>query len=137
MVEISRVLKPGGIFVASTFLKTFSPLGELLGDDFVRPLNQVCKQMHLSYTVCLVYHQHAGCFLLQVLHSSSKGSVATPHPGWQLVQVALQLSSTRSLPYRWWEEQELRDLTASMGLQNFSRHRNNRFILFAVSKPSS
>lgn len=42
MVEISRVLKPGGIFVASTFLKTFSPLGEFLGDDVVRPLNQVC-----------------------------------------------------------------------------------------------
>lgn len=41
MVEISRVLKPGGIFVASTFLKTFSPLGEFLGDDVVRPLNQV------------------------------------------------------------------------------------------------
>lgn len=41
MVEISRVLQPGGVFVASTFLKTFSPLGELLGDDTVRPLNQV------------------------------------------------------------------------------------------------
>ncbi len=47
----------------------------------------------------------------------------------------LQLSSSRSLPYRWWEEQELRDLTASMGLQNFQRHRQNRFIMFAVSKP--
>ncbi|DBA74996.1 TPA: hypothetical protein ACH3X1_010339 [Trebouxia sp. C0004] len=85
MVEISRVLQPGGVFVASTFLKTFSPLGELFGDDAVRPLNQ--------------------------------------------------LSSSRSLPYRWWEEQELRDLTASMGLQNFQRHRQNRFIMFAVSKP--
>ena len=41
MVEISRVLQPGGVFVASTFLKTFSPLGEFLGDDTVRPLNQV------------------------------------------------------------------------------------------------
>ena len=41
MVEISRVLKPGGVFVASTFLKTFSPLGEAFGDDTVRPLNQV------------------------------------------------------------------------------------------------
>lgn len=85
MVEISRVLQPGGIFVASTFLKTFSPLGELFGDDTIRPLNQ--------------------------------------------------LSSSRSLPYRWWEEQELRDLTASMGLQNFQRHRQNRFIMFAVNKP--
>lgn len=49
----------------------------------------------------------------------------------------LQLSSSRSLPYRWWEEQELRDLTASMGLQNFQRHRRNRFILFSVTKPES
>lgn len=87
MVEISRVLRPGGIFVASTFLKSFSQLGELLGDDTVRPLNQ--------------------------------------------------LSSSRSTPYRWWEEQELRDLTASMGLQNFQRHRRNRFILFAVTKPQT
>ncbi|KAL3143218.1 hypothetical protein ABBQ38_002072 [Trebouxia sp. C0009 RCD-2024] len=85
MVEISRVLQPGGVFVASTFLKTFSPLGEFLGDDTVRPLNQ--------------------------------------------------LSSARSTPYRWWEEQELRDLTSSMGLQNFQRHRINRFIMFAVTKP--
>jgi hypothetical protein len=45
MVEISRVLRPGGVFVASTFLKTFSPLGELFGDDTVRPLNQVQSGM--------------------------------------------------------------------------------------------
>ena len=63
MVEISRVLRPGGVFVASTFLKTFSPLGELFGDDTVRPLNQVqpCIQsiafmplsLSLSLCVCL------------------------------------------------------------------------------------
>ena len=47
----------------------------------------------------------------------------------------LQMSAPASAPYRWWEEQELRDLTASMGLQNFQRHRQNRFIMFAVSKP--
>lgn len=45
MVEISRVLQPRGVFVASTFLKTFSPLGEFLGDDTVRPLNQVKARM--------------------------------------------------------------------------------------------
>ena len=59
MVEISRVLRPGGVFVASTFLKTFSPLGELFGDDTVRPLNQVQPGMQsiafmpLSLSVCL------------------------------------------------------------------------------------
>ena len=39
--EISRVLRPGGVFVASTFLKVAAPLGAVLGDDVVRPLNQV------------------------------------------------------------------------------------------------
>ena len=38
---------------------------------------------------------------------------------------------------QWWEEQELRELTATMGLQNFQRHRSNRFIMFSVQKPWS
>lgn len=42
LAEISRVLAPGGVFVASTFLAAAAPLGQLLGnDDLVRPLNQV------------------------------------------------------------------------------------------------
>ncbi len=42
MAEISRVLRPGGVFVASTFLKASAPLGQLLqNDDIVRPLNAV------------------------------------------------------------------------------------------------
>lgn len=35
------MLRPGGVFVASTFLVATAPLGQLLGDDLVRPLNQV------------------------------------------------------------------------------------------------
>ncbi len=64
MVEISRVLRPGGVFVASTFLKTFSPLGELFGDDVVRPLNQVQQLlvmqliafMPLSFCLSLTFY---------------------------------------------------------------------------------
>lgn len=42
IAEISRVLRPGGVFVASTFLKASAPLGQLLqNDDIVRPLNAV------------------------------------------------------------------------------------------------
>ena len=42
VAEISRVLKPGGIFVASTFLKASAPLGQLFdNDDLFRPLNAV------------------------------------------------------------------------------------------------
>lgn len=45
MAEISRVLKPGGVFVASTFLTVFAPLGEVFGDATVRPLSQVSGGM--------------------------------------------------------------------------------------------
>ena len=42
VAEISRVLKPGGMFVASTFLKASAPLGQLFNnDDLFRPLNNV------------------------------------------------------------------------------------------------
>ena len=41
LAEISRVLAPGGVFVASTFLTASAPLGQVLGDDLVRPLSQV------------------------------------------------------------------------------------------------
>ena len=37
--------------------------------------------------------------------------------------------------YRWWEEEELRELSALVGLQNFRRHRTGRFIMFCVTKP--
>ncbi|KAI8476391.1 MAG: S-adenosyl-L-methionine-dependent methyltransferase [Monoraphidium minutum] len=40
LAEISRVLRPGGVFAASTFLTPFAPLGELVGDDAVRPIAQ-------------------------------------------------------------------------------------------------
>ncbi|EIE18993.1 S-adenosyl-L-methionine-dependent methyltransferase [Coccomyxa subellipsoidea C-169] len=87
VAEISRVLRPGGVFVGSTFLKASAPLGQLLNnDDLVRPLNS--------------------------LDPMSGGS-----------------------NYQWWEEAELRELTAAMGLQDFQRHRTNRFIMFAVQKP--
>ncbi|EFJ44161.1 hypothetical protein VOLCADRAFT_106536 [Volvox carteri f. nagariensis] len=41
LAEISRVLAPGGVFVASTFLTATAPLGQVLGDDAVRPLSQL------------------------------------------------------------------------------------------------
>lgn len=48
--EISRVLKPGGVFVGSTFLKVSAPLGQILNnDDLVRPLNAV---RHSSLRIC-------------------------------------------------------------------------------------
>lgn len=41
MAEVARVLRPGGVFVASTFLTATAPLGAVLGDSLVRPLSQV------------------------------------------------------------------------------------------------
>jgi len=40
MAEISRVLRPGGMFVASTFLKAAAPLGEIVGDERAGFLNR-------------------------------------------------------------------------------------------------
>ncbi|GLI62397.1 hypothetical protein VaNZ11_005014 [Volvox africanus] len=91
LAEISRVLAPGGVFVASTFLSATAPLGQVLGDDAVRPLS--------------------------VLDPTTAGGLM-------------------STPYRWWEEQELRDLCTAVGLEDFRRERDWRFIMFAVSKPT-
>lgn len=86
LAEISRVLRPGGVFVASTFLTGISPLGQALGSDaLVRPLRAL-----------------------------------EPSPG----------------AYKWWEEDEIRDLCAAVGLKAFRRERQNRFIMFCVEKPN-
>ena len=37
--------------------------------------------------------------------------------------------------YKWWEEEELRDLCSSVGLESFDRTREWRFILFKARKP--
>lgn len=44
LAEISRVLRPGGVFVASTFLTPVAPLGEVLGDAAVEPFSQAVSQ---------------------------------------------------------------------------------------------
>ncbi|PNH02970.1 hypothetical protein TSOC_011015 [Tetrabaena socialis] len=36
---------------------------------------------------------------------------------------------------KYWEEAELRDLCASVGLAGFRRERDWRFIMFAATKP--
>lgn len=41
LAEISRVLKPGGIFVGTTFLQPLAPLGEIIGDDTVRTMTRM------------------------------------------------------------------------------------------------
>lgn len=53
MAEISRVLKPGGIFVASTFLTPFAPLGEIVGDSTIRPISQVSDIHTCVVVVCV------------------------------------------------------------------------------------
>lgn len=83
------MLKPGGIFVGSTFLNSSAPLGQILGnDELVAPL----KRLEDTYSP---FRQQ----------------------------------------YKFWGERELRDLFASVGLQNFKRHRRVRFILWSVQKP--
>ena len=45
LAEISRVLAPGGVFVASTFMDAGAPLGQIIGDEAVRPLRQVSSDL--------------------------------------------------------------------------------------------
>ena len=86
LAEISRVLKPGGVFVGTTFMYTAAPLEELLGEALSNPLIELEK-------------------------------------------------ATQSLPMRPWQEAELRNLTACVGLDDFTRERSQRFIQFSVRKP--
>lgn len=37
--------------------------------------------------------------------------------------------------YKWWEEDEIRDLCSAVGLVEFQRNRQSRFIMFSVRKP--
>jgi hypothetical protein len=41
--------------------------------------------------------------------------------------------NTRS--FRYWEEDELRDLCSSVGLQGFTRNRSRMYIMFSAIKP--
>ena len=41
VAEVSRVLRPGGVFVGSTFLDAAAPLGDLIGDDAASALASV------------------------------------------------------------------------------------------------
>lgn len=43
MAEITRVLRPGGVLVGTTFLLPLSQLGEIVGDDKLRPFWEVLR----------------------------------------------------------------------------------------------
>eukprot|EP01025_Chloroclados_australasicus_P060582 TRINITY_DN7790_c0_g1_i4.p2 TRINITY_DN7790_c0_g1~~TRINITY_DN7790_c0_g1_i4.p2 ORF type:complete len:393 (-),score=12.85 TRINITY_DN7790_c0_g1_i4:236-1414(-) len=44
--EISRILQPGGVFVASTFLFYFAPIGEIFGDEVLAPWKMLDDQIN-------------------------------------------------------------------------------------------
>lgn len=48
-----------------------------------------------------------------------------------------QLPGASSSGYKWWEEGELKDLAAAVGLADFRRNRDFRFIMFAATKPAA
>ncbi len=73
-----------------------------------------------------------------MLYCSASSAVAAPVYLMRFgVEVTDGVRQNWAFLLQWWEEQELRELTATMGLQNFQRHRSNRFIMFAVQKPQS
>ena len=81
--EMSRVLMKGGVFVGTTFLGTVAPLGDLVGDDLLKPLRAFEPQ---------------------------------------------------SNSFRWWYEDELRQVFEDCGFKFEVIKRKNRYIMFACTK---
>ena len=145
LAEISRVLRPGGVFVASTFLNFTAPLGALVGDEMVQPLNLVGGRWggdsflagesgggDLPYLVA-----PAEAASRQIWSSAPAGF---PHPCPAAATTPPPLPRLQLEPnpraYKWWQEQELKDLCNTVGLLDFRRARSNRFILFSATKPA-
>ena len=72
LTEISRVLKPGGVFVATTFLSPASILGEFVGDDTVAPLSALLQPPRGSYKWCA-----PSCVVVACAEGSADAGVAT------------------------------------------------------------
>ncbi len=70
MAEISRVLRPGGVFVGTTFMGALAPLGEVLGEDVVRPVARVCVLWMMR--MCDVYTHMYICYKMSCVLVSTK-----------------------------------------------------------------
>ena len=108
------MLQPGGIFVASTFLKTFSPLGEFLGDDTVRPLNQVNALMCLHADI-LCYVVLSYC-ITGTLLPGMRAVLNVMHPvmTWLAVVCMPRFSTVRLIAQR--REMSISDHLVLLGL---------------------
>lgn len=164
LAEISRVLRPGGVLVGSTFMSPLAPLGEVLGDDNVRPLVQVRWGSYAGVWGLLGVRT----WVSLSMHTVCLGTVGrVPHPTWgggggggvrRASQAhALPLAphshasaaahcraaqglnpfSSRSNMYRSWEEAELKELCETVGLTGFARNRSRQFIMWSATKPGS
>lgn len=47
------------------------------------------------------------------------------------------LDNSQNSAYKFWNEQELKELCTRMGLKGWQQKRNLRFIMFCVQKPES
>ena len=164
IAEIARVLKPGGVFVASTILSAVSPLGQLIGDDNTRFLSQFVPMLFPGTARAYKWCAAVACAALRILgaarlhagpalqpscshghahvhHHSRDSHDLHAHASAQLSQpiasqaAAIWLTGAHRRSCARWEEAEIKDLCATMGLKDYRRHRNNRFILFTVRKP--
>ncbi|KIY98469.1 putative methyltransferase [Monoraphidium neglectum] len=157
LAEISRVLRPGGVFVASTFLTPFAPIGELLGDDTVRPISQALERTPWARGRAATYRQWEqaelrelagqvglawrGCVRANrfILFAADKpwlggSGGGRPGPPSSLVK-ALNPFSGANGTIRYWDEGELVDLVNSVGLEGYARDRARMFVMFAATKP--
>eukprot|EP00798_Chlamydomonas_sp_ICE-L_P021013 gene21013-27874_t len=119
LAEISRVLKPGGVFVASTFMGPSVPWAALA------EISRVLKPGGVFVASTFMVPSAP---LGQALGSDDMvrplNDVLPNFP-----------AGVGSEQYKWWQEDELRDLCDSVGLEGFERQRTWRFIMFCVRKP--
>jgi len=103
MAEISRVLKPGGIFVASTFLTPFAPLGELVGDATIRPISQVREGGDGEMCECVLSGgsglDHVGGRSLK----TGRGANDTSYHAWHGACGCVRVGEECGWICRWWQ----------------------------------
>lgn len=145
MAEISRILKPGGVFVATTFL---SPI-PYFGNNDIRKVcrsNWICTLKILSFNCTCYYmelifttptcHWVQSIYTLRVITCNPYVLECTKQEVWCMGICKLQVLKTaaRSSTIRYWDEIELQELCTTCGLVDYSQIRRNTFIMVSARK---
>lgn len=149
MAEISRILKPGGVFVATTFL---SPI-PYFGNNDIRKVcrsNLVwnCTLTILSFDckwyqvvpIFTTYTSLSGICISTILCHNVQSKCTGVHKARSLMYSICKLqvlkTATRTSTIRYWDEIELKELCGTCGLVDYSQIRRSNFIMLSARKSS-